>query len=266
MTLEVMIVDDEPAGRRILRESCAREPGLRVVGEFGDGRAALEAIRAHPPDILFLDIRMDSLDGLSLARALDPRTLPYIVFVTGYDCRAGGAFEPGAADHLLKPFDESRFRSVVARVRRRRQAETAAERQTMLAALIERIGCAVAGRGARPRVLVESGGRMQLLDAARIELAEADRDYVRVTVGQQTFRACGTVQQAEKTLQSQPMLRISRSSMINLEHLRAVSRTGRGDFTLVLSGGATVTSGEGYREAVRDRLSRLRLGAGGGGA
>ena len=83
--MDVVIVDDEPAARRALREFCARENDLRIVGEYGDGRSALDAIRARPPSLLFLDIQMDLLNGIALARALDPQTLPLIVFVTAYD-------------------------------------------------------------------------------------------------------------------------------------------------------------------------------------
>jgi len=117
--MEVMIVDDEPVARRSVRECCDREPDLKVIGEYGDPRAALEAIRAHSPQLLFLDIQMDSMSGLALARALDPLTLPLIVFVTAYDQYALEAFEVSAVDYLLKPFDDARFKATLARVRRR---------------------------------------------------------------------------------------------------------------------------------------------------
>src|SRR6266478_9497938 len=108
--MDVIIVDDEPAARRTLRECCAREPDLRIVGEYGDSRTALEGIRGRPPDLLFLDIQMDLLSGIALARSLDPRALPLIVFVTAYDHYALEAFEVSAVDYLLKPFDDERFR------------------------------------------------------------------------------------------------------------------------------------------------------------
>jgi len=263
MMLEVVIVDDEPAGRRTLRECCARQPDLKVMGEYGDSRAALEAIRARPPHLLFLDVQMDSLDGVSLARSLDPRTLPLIVFVTAYDQYALDAFDVSAVDYLLKPFDDERFRRTLERVRRRREAETASQRQEALAAVLERIE----QRGAapidvRPRVLAEFGSRMHMLDVAQIEVAEADRNYVKLTIGRDTFQARSTLQQAEKTLQSQPMLRISRSCLVNMNHVREISRTPRGDFILVLAGGATVTSSEGFRDSVRQHLDRLKVRAG----
>lgn len=258
--LDVVIVDDELAGRRTLRDCCARESDLRVVGEYGDSRAALEAIRARPPDLLFLDIHMDALDGVSLARALDQRTLPLIVFVTAYDHYAVDAFDVSAVDYLLKPFDEERFRRTLERVRRRSEAQSAAERQESLAAVLARLE---QGRvEARPRLLAEAGSRMHMLDVAKIELAEADRNYVKLVVGRESFHTRSTLQQAEKTLQSQPMLRISRSCLVNMNHVREISRTPRGDFILVLAGGTTVTSSEGFRDAVRQHLEQLKVRAG----
>jgi two-component system LytT family response regulator len=260
MTLEVMIVDDEPAGRRTLREYCTREPDLSVVGEYGDSAAALDAIRMEPPDLLFLDIQMDGLDGMSLARALDPRTLPLIVFVTAYDHYALDAFDVSAVDYLLKPFDDERFHRTLERVRGRRQAQSAAQRQETLDAVLARLE-----RGpvaARPRLLAEAGSRMHMLDVAQVEAVEADRNYVKLIVGRDTFHARSTLQQAERTLQSQPMLRVSRSSLVNINHVREISRTPRGDFILVLAGGAIVTSSEGFRDTVRQHLDRLKFQAG----
>lgn len=260
--LDVVIVDDEPAGRRTLRDCCAREPDLNVIGEHGDSRAALEAIRARPPHLLFLDIQMNSLDGVSLARALDPRSLPLIVFVTAYDQYALEAFDVSAVDYLLKPFDDERFHRTLERVRRRREAETIAQRQEALTAVLSRIERGVVTADVRPRVLAEAGSRMHMLDVAQVEAVEADRNYVKLLIGRDTYQARSTLQQAEKTLQSQPMLRISRSCLVNMNHVREVSRTPRGDFILVLAGGATVTSSEGFREAVRQHFDRLKVSSG----
>jgi len=258
--MDVVIVDDEPAARRTLREYCAREPDLRIIGEYGEGRSALEAIRDTPPHLLFLDIQIDSYNGLSLARSLDPENLPLIVFVTAYHHYALEAFEVSAVDYLLKPFDDERFRKTLTRVRRRREAESGADRSSALnsvLAQLERSARALAD--SRPRILAESGSRMHLLDAMQVEVIEADRNYVKLTVGRETFHARSTLQQAEKSLQSQPLLRISRSCLVNMNHVREISRTPRGDFIFVLAGGLTVTSSEGARDSVRQYLERLKL-------
>ncbi|HEX4375968.1 MAG TPA: LytTR family DNA-binding domain-containing protein [Steroidobacteraceae bacterium] len=259
--MDVMIVDDEPGARRTLRECCAREPDLHLIGEFGDSAGALQAIRATPPHLLFLDIQIDSLTGLQLARALDPETLPLIVFVTAYDTYALEAFEVSAVDYLLKPFDDERFRRTLARVRARQDAASASGRQRALEQVLAQLERNTrTSSDPRPRILAESGSRMHMLDAAQVEVAESDRNYVKLIVGREVYLTRSTLQQAERALQSQSTLRISRSCVVNTSHVREISRTPRGDFILVMAGGTTVTSSEGFREAVRDYLARLKLG------
>jgi len=259
--LRVMIVDDELAGRRMLREYCAQQADLELVGEFADGLAALEQIRLCAPDLLFLDIQMDTLDGIALARALDPATMPLIVFVTAFDHYALEAFEVSAMDYLLKPFDEERFSRTLERARQRLQTHSASDRHIALNGALNQLEqhMQTLRPGARSRLLAEAGGRMHVLDAERIEVVEADRNYVLLRAGRDAFQARSTLQQAEAALQLQPMLRLSRSCLVNMNHVREVSRTPRGDFILVVSGGTTVTSSEGYRDKVRDYLSGLKI-------
>jgi two-component system LytT family response regulator len=258
--MDVIIVDDEPAARRTVRECCEREPDLNIVGEYGDSRMALEAIRGKAPDLLFLDIQMDSMTGMALARALDPQHLPLLVFVTAYDHYALEAFEVSAVDYLLKPFDDTRFRATMARVRRRHAADKGFDRSGALTSLLDQLERSAAARAeSQPRVLAEAGSRMHMLDVTQVEVVEADRNYVRLVIGRETFHARSTLQQAEKSFTAQPMLRISRSCLVNMRHVREVSRTPRGDFILVVAGGTTVTSSEGFREPVRQYLEKLKL-------
>jgi two-component system LytT family response regulator len=258
--MDVIIVDDELAGRRTLREYCEAEADLRVVGEFGDGAAALAAIQSLKPQLLFLDIQMDPLNGLDLARALEPSQLPSLVFVTAYDTYALEAFEVCAVDYLLKPFDQERFRKTLGRVRPRHATSGVDERQALLASLLTQLE-----RGTRPsveerpRLLAEFGGHLHVLDAARVEMIEADRNYVVIRVGKDNFHARSTLSQAELALRTQPMLRISRSCLVNMNYVKEVNRTLRGDFILVLAGGATITSSEGFRGKVKEYLSTLRI-------
>jgi two-component system LytT family response regulator len=258
--LDVVIVDDEPAARRTLRECCARESDLRIVGEYANSAAALEAVRAQPPDVLFLDVQMTPLTGIALARALDPAALPLIVFVTAYDRFALAAFEVSAVDYLVKPFDENRFRMALMRVRRRHQVESLAQRQFALSEVLAQLEqSAKSLREPRPRIIAESGGRMHVLDVGLVEMIEADRNYVKLTVGRGVYSARSTLQNAETSMSSQPLLKISRSCLVNINHVREISRTPRGDVIVMLAGGATVTSSERFRESVRHQLGRMQL-------
>jgi two-component system LytT family response regulator len=258
--VNVIIVDDEPAGRRALKESCVAYPDLTVIGEYGDPQRALDAIRRGRPELLFLDIQMASMSGIELARALDPRTLPIVVFVTAFDEYAVEAFDVSAIDYLLKPFDDERFERTIERVRQRHREESVRDRESVLTALLERLDDMPATQAAPPqRILAESGGKFHMLAVAGIELVEASRNYVKITVGRETYHARSTLQRAEKALAREPVMRISRSSLVNTKHVREIHRTPRGDFILVLAGGATVTSSEGYRDKVRRYLETLRL-------
>jgi two-component system, LytTR family, response regulator len=258
--LDVVIVDDEPAARRTLRECCAREADLRIVGEFANSSTALEAVRAQPPDLLFLDVQMTPLTGIALARALDPAQLPLIVFVTAYDRFALAAFDVSAVDYLVKPFDEYRFRLALERVRRRHRVESLAQRQLALSELLTQLERSARSlREPRPRIIAESGGRMHVLDVGLIEMIESDRNYVRITVGRTLYTARSTLQQAEEAMLTQPMLKMSRSCLVNLSHVREISRTPRSDVIVLLAGGATVTSSERFRASVRRQLDQMQL-------
>jgi len=165
-----------------------------------------------------------------------------------------------AADFLLKPFDRERFRTMLRRVRERYAARNSANYQIAAATLAELQRLSQARREARPRLLAETGGALHMVDVAQIELVTADRNYVVLTVGRESFHARSTLIQAEESMGSQPMLQINRSCIVNVNHVRQVSRTPRGDYVFVLTGGTTVTSSERFRHRVRERIEQFIVG------
>jgi two-component system LytT family response regulator len=258
--MQVIIVDAESAARRTLRECCSHEPDLRVVAEYSESAAALEAVRANPPDVLFLDVHLTPLTGLALARALDPSTPTHIIFVSAYARFARDAFEVNAADFLVKPFDDARFRQALRRIRRRVSLERLARQQLAPRDVLQQLEeSAKALCQPRTRVIADSGGRMHVLDVSDIELVESERNYVKLTVGRGRYTVRCTLQHAEDALSSQPMLKISRSCLVNLIHVRELGRTPRGDVIVLLAGGVTVTTSERYRHSVRQQLGQLQL-------
>ena len=193
---------------------------------------------ALKPDLLFLDVQMPGESGMDLLGSLEP-PVPHVIFTTAYDEFAVKAFEVNALDYLLKPVDAGRFDAMLARAREAMKAEP---------------------RGVyASRWLVTDRDRSYFVPTASIDWIEADRNYVSIRVGKDNFHARSTLQQAETALRSQPMLRISRSCLVNMNYVKEVNRTLRGDFILVLSGGATVTSSEGFRGKVKEYLGTLRI-------
>lgn len=120
--LRVLIVDDEPLARMRLAALVSQCDGAQVVGEAGDGEAALEAVAELSPDVLLLDINMPGLEGTAVARRLGGRMQPQVVFCTAYENHAVTAFELGAVDYLLKPVRLDRLREALARAGRRLEA------------------------------------------------------------------------------------------------------------------------------------------------
>ena len=209
-----------------------------MVGEYGDGETALTADPRQRPHLLFLDIQMDPLNGIDLARALEPEQLPSLVFVTAYDTYALEAFEVCAVDYLLKPFDQERFRKTLARVRPRHRGGGADERQALLA------GTPRAARAQHARdtrgAAAPAGGIQRpactCIDVPQVEMIEADRNYVAHPRGPRQFPCA---QHAEPGRAGAALAADAADQpLVPRQHeLRARGQpTLRGDFILVLAG------------------------------
>src|ERR687889_2877898 len=119
--ITVLIAEDEPVPRRRLARLLGEEPDVRVVSQCAGGREAVERIREESPDLVFLDVQMPDLNGFQVIEAVGPEKMPTVVFVTAYDACAVRAFEVRAVDYLLKPYDQSRFRTAFNRAKERVQ-------------------------------------------------------------------------------------------------------------------------------------------------
>lgn len=250
-TIRVLIVDDEPLARDRVRALAAGQPDLEVVGEAADGQAAIEAIESLRPDLVFLDIQMPGMDGLEMVGHLERGTMPAIVFVTAYDQFAVQAFELHALDYLLKPFDDERFAAALGRVRawlgRAAPAEDLSDRLEALLADLR-----PAGR-LPDRLAIKSGGRVLLLRVEEIDWVEAADNYVNLHVGTESHLLRETMNALEKRLPPDRFLRISRSTLVNLDRIKELQPLFHGEYAVILRDGTRVTLSRGYR----DKLTRL---------
>jgi len=212
-TLRVVIVDDEPLARAVIREFIKAHPGVEVVAECGNGFEAVKAVTDLSPDLMFLDVQMPKLDGFEVLELLG-RSIP-VVFTTAYDQYALKAFEVHAVDYLLKPFDEVRFAEALGRAR----ARISAQEPTPVDALI---ADARPRQGALERVLIRDGSQVHVLPVERIDYVEAQDDYVCFKADGREYLKDQTMAAVEAALDPTRFVRIHRSYLLNIERIARV--------------------------------------------
>ena len=252
MTLiRVLVVDDEPLVRRGIAALLAEESGLEVVGEARNGTEALALIRGTTPDLVFLDVQMPGLDGLGVLAALEPEERPAVVFVTAFDQYAVRAFDLHAVDYLLKPFDDERFRTALARVRGRLRGGELANERAALSALLAELRGASAGPD---RLAVREQGHIVLVPVEEIDWIEAADNYVRLHRGKQYHLLRESIGRLEETLDRRRFARIHRSAMVNLARVRALEPVPGGEYDVILTDGRRLTLSRGYRDRFQERF------------
>ena len=241
MTLRALIVDDEAPARRRIRRLLAAEADVTVVGECGDGASAISTIAETRPDLVFLDVQMPERDGFEVVKALAPRRLPAVLFVTAFDRYALQAFEVHAVDYLLKPFTGERFRTALDRARER---ITQHVHDPALAELAK----ALRNRPAYlSRLPIRSAGRTVFVDLDAVDWLEAADNYVRVHVGQREHLLRETLATLEAQLDPERFARIHRSAIVRLDGVVEIRPTSHGDAEVVLRNGSRLTASRTWR-------------------
>ena len=244
MKTRTLIVDDEPLARERLRQLLAEQPEIELVGECADGREAVDAIQKQSPDLIFLDIQMPELNGFEVLEAISAEPMPVIVFVTAHDKFALRAFEVHAVDYLLKPFDRERFGSALRRALQQvKHREDPARAEAQAAVLTE-----VQTR-AKPidRLAVKSGGRIRILRTADIVWIESAHNYIEIHEDKQSHLLRDTISAIEQKLPPDKFVRISRSTIVNVEKIKELEPLFYGEYTVTLHNGKRVTLSRRYR-------------------
>ena len=231
--MRVVIADDEPLARALLRSLLAEAPDVEVVAEAGSGPEAVALIDRHQPDIAFLDVDMPGGDGLTAALHLARSTSTRLVFVTAHEPYAVDAFDVGAADYLLKP------------VRRARLALT-----------LERLRANGSPKAAPPAPVfwVKTRTGDVRLPASEIVWIEAERDHVLFHTAARSFLHRITMEELGRTLAGTGLLRVHRSAFVRLDAVLSISRRGK-TLLLHLPGDVSVSVGSAYKAGVRTALA-----------
>jgi two-component system LytT family response regulator len=251
MKTRTIVIDDEPLARERLLKLLRAEPDIEVVGEAKNGREGVELIRQTKPALAFLDVQMPELDGFGVLAELNAEDRPAVVFVTAFDKFALKAFEVHAVDYLLKPFDKERFQTALKRALEHLARSKPETVHQQISALLNELRPAPQS----DRLAVKSDGRVVFVKVADIDWVEAADNYVSLHVGKDTHLLRETMTNIEQRLPREQFIRISRSTIVNLERIKELQPLFHGEYSVILRDGTKLTLSRSHR----DKLQQLGL-------
>ncbi|HJY42052.1 MAG TPA: response regulator [Steroidobacteraceae bacterium] len=225
MALQVVVVDDEEWARRNLTALLRLDPDIGSIVECASGAEAIEEIGKSHPHLVFLDVQMPECDGFDVLEMLGSDLAPAVIFVTAHDQYALRAFEAGALDYLLKPFDDARFHRALKRAK-------------------DRLANSVPLQKRVQRLVVKTPGQVLFVNPADVDWIEAAGYYACLHVGDSTHILRRTLQELERDLGDEQFVRIHRSIIVNIDRIGGLELQDTGEYEVVL------------RSGVRLRLSR----------
>jgi len=245
--LRVVIVDDEPLARAVVREYLGTQEGVEIVAECGNGFDAVKAVSELSPDLMFLDVQMPKLNGFEVLELVG-RSVP-VIFTTAYDKYALQAFEVHAVDYLLKPFSEERFAEALSRARAR-LAAPAEDKAVEVQALMSDVQ---ARHKPVERILIRDGAQVHVIPVERIDYVEAQDDYVSFVTADKSYLKDQTMAAVDASLDPSRFVRIHRSYLLNIERIARVELYAKDSRVAILRDGRRLpVSRAGYA-----RLSKL---------
>jgi len=216
MTINALVVDDEPVARRAIVRLLRDDPDMAVLGECGDGASAVKAIREQSPDLVFLDIQMPAINGIDVVATIGAQRMPTTVFVTAFEQYAVRAFETNAVDYLVKPFSRERFAEALRRVKARvaMQGDNSG---------IQKVLDALKGRtDYLERVPVRNDDHIIFVDVADIVWIKATRNTVQVHLADRAYDMRETLTSLAERLDPRHFARIHRSAIINVRRVQTI--------------------------------------------
>jgi DNA-binding LytR/AlgR family response regulator len=227
-----VIADDEPLLRAQLRSRLAKLwPELAIVHEMENGRDVEQVLAAHSPDLFFLDIHMPGVNGLEAARVIGKRA--HIVFVTAFDEHAVEAFERGAIDYVLKPFNESRLAMTVERLKERLEGAPAA-----LDELVDKLAERLAPRGSEHLRWIKAsvGQQVRLIPVEEVLFFQSDEKYTRVVTGDSEALIRKPIKELLEELDPEKFWQVHRATVVNVDYIASVRRGLKDQAEIALKG------------------------------
>jgi len=250
MKIKTVIADDEVLARQKLRQLLQDDPNVEIVGEGANALETIDLVQFTNPDLILLDIHMPDMDGFDIVSALSANEqvrLPKIIFTTAYDKYAIRAFDINAIDYLLKPFTRERLRQALER----------AEEQLL--------GSHENGSGKKQgpdgtyatRLVFKSKGRILFLPMTDIRWIGAEENYVRICADRENHLLRETMAHFETRLDPNCFIRVHRSAIVNLQHVKEIRTDSQeGESFVLMHDGQRVPMSRGYRARISQLLAR----------
>lgn len=226
--MKVIIIDDEPLARIIVKEYLQNFPELELAAECNDGFEGMKSIQQHKPDLVFLDIQMPKINGFEMLELIeDP---PAVIFTTAFDEYAIKAFESNAVDYLLKPFSKERFEKAV-------QKYQTLQNNSFVEKVVE---TAAESPMQQDRVVVKDGSKIKIIPVHHIHFLEAADDYVKIISNDGSFLKKRTMAFFEKSLEPFRFVRVHRSYIVNTQLITRIDAYEKDSHLLLLTTGEKI--------------------------
>lgn len=233
--IRTLVVDDESLARSNLTVLLRSDAEIELIGECGSETEAVAQVRQRKPDLVFLDVQMPECDGFDVLELLGGDVPQALVFVTAYDQYALRAFEAGALDYLLKPFDDDRFRRALERAKQRIASGTDPAKKM-------------------ERLAIKSAGQVWFLNPGEIDWIEAADYYACLHIGTRSHLLRRSLAELEQELDPSCFCRIHRSAIVNLKRIRGLKINADGEYDVLLENGSRLRLSRRYRKSLRERL------------
>ena len=250
--IRTIIVDDEPAARAHLARLLAQDAEIEVIAECRNGQEAIEAVNRHRPDLLFLDVQMPQMNGLEAVERIPADRMPFVVFVTAHDQYALKAFDLNAVDYLLKPYDDERFFSSLEKAKKH---ITMHENNRLTGKFMDLVREHMHSHSEYTELFtIRDKGREHKVNVADILFLRAEGNYLCLQLKDRHFLYRLTMNAVESELDPARFLRIHRSYIVNLSHVRSSRYSGNNEFIFTMANGERIVSGRSYKEQIARSL------------
>ena len=226
--MNVIIVDDEPLARSIVKEYLQSYPEIKLITECGDGFEGLKAIQQYEPELIFLDIQMPKINGFEMLELIE--IPPHVIFTTAFDEYAIKAFESNAVDYLLKPFSKERFDKAIQKY--------VGQQKTLVQNTDTILESAAQSPVQQNRVVVKDGSKIKIIPVLQIQYLEAADDYVKIFMQEGSFLKKKTMGYFEQSLQQFHFVRVHRSYIVNTQLITRIDAYEKDSHLLLLNTGA----------------------------